>query len=104
MPTSSTGAIYSSDSPGNKLQAASDGSTRPASLAGISDCPTESIDRFLDNRSSSNPGIVAEYQRPPIELREAQEEAEAETQARVRMLAQLQVFDKLFALSGDRKS
>ncbi|KAL6824501.1 hypothetical protein J3E69DRAFT_356162 [Trichoderma sp. SZMC 28015] len=108
MPTSSTGAIYSSSSPifllmenldnGNEFQAALDDSARSASLAGIPDYPTESINRFLNNDSSSNPEIAAEYQSLPIEFRESQDEIETETQARVRMLAQLHAFDKKSAL------
>lgn len=89
---------------GNEFQAALDDSARPASLDGIPDCPTESIDRFLNNDSSSNPEIAAEYQSLPIEFREPQDEIETETQARVRMLARLHAFDKRFALSGDQNS
>ncbi|KAF3067537.1 hypothetical protein CFAM422_008381 [Trichoderma lentiforme] len=82
MPTSSTGATCSSSSVGNEFQAALDDSARPASLAGIPDCPTESIDHFLNNDSSSNPEIAADYQSLSIEFREPQDEIETETQAR----------------------
>ncbi|KAK0757010.1 hypothetical protein N5P37_010536 [Trichoderma harzianum] len=104
---SSTGAVHGNSNTCNELQDPSDDCTQPAALAGVPDNPTENIDRFLNNfnnRNSSTPNIAAEYQRPPIELREAQGETEAETQARVRMLAQLQALDKIFALSGDQNS
>ncbi|PNP51617.1 hypothetical protein THARTR1_07734 [Trichoderma harzianum] len=104
MSTSSTGVVYRDSNTCNELQDPSNDSTRPAAVADIPDNPTESIDRFLNNHSSSNPKIAVGYQRLPIELKEAQEEAETETQARVRMLVQLQAFDKTFALSGDQNS
>ncbi|KAM6476900.1 hypothetical protein HDV62DRAFT_374280 [Trichoderma sp. SZMC 28011] len=85
-------------------KAALDDSARSASLTGIPGCPFESIDRFLNNDSSSNPKIAAEHQSLPIKFREPQDEIETEIQARVRMLAQLHAFDKRFALSGDQNS
>ncbi|QYT03804.1 hypothetical protein H0G86_010752 [Trichoderma simmonsii] len=78
MSTSSTGAVYGNNNTCNELHDPSANYTQPAALASVPDNPTESIERFLNNRNSSTLDIAAKYQRPPIELREAQEEAEAD--------------------------
>ncbi|KAL7943804.1 hypothetical protein V8C42DRAFT_328480 [Trichoderma barbatum] len=101
MPTSSTAAVYGNSTTDNKLQVAAFNSrAQPVAIAGIPNSPNYTIDHFL----SDNDKTTAACQRRPIEFRQIQNEAKAETVARARMLAQLDAFDKKFASSGSQTS
>lgn len=85
---------------GNQPQDASNDGTQPVTLPGIPHHSTDSIDRFLSRDDEIFPG----HQRPPIEFRQIQDQAGAETEAKARAHAQLLAFDEKFASSGIQDS